>query len=185
VVRTGKYSSPQSTYIDAHFSIPFCVAVALMDGQLTPRQLWKERVKDPKVHELASRVVLTEDPEMSAAYPKKWPVQLTLQLRGGEKIGRRLDEVKWSPERLPTWMELVEKFRMLADPLIGDTRAARAVDMIAAFKPDDTLKPLLSLLVVQTPRVARKGQSEVVKSTSKSKGKGKSRAGAGRRRAKR
>jgi 2-methylcitrate dehydratase PrpD len=173
VVRTGKYSSPKSTYIDAHFSIPFCVAVALTDGQLTPQQLWKERVKDPKVHELASRVVLTEDPEMSAVYPQKWPVKLTLQLRSGEKIARRLDEVKWSPERLPTWMELAEKFRMLADPLIGETRAVRAVDMIAGFKPNDTLKPLLSLLIAQTPRT-RKSKSEVIKSRSKRKNKSKS-----------
>src|SRR5207245_2782066 len=73
IFRTGKYSTPESTYIDAHFSIPFCVAVALTDGRLTPRQLWKERIRDRKVHELAARVVLTEDPEMSLAYPKKWP----------------------------------------------------------------------------------------------------------------
>lgn len=158
VKRTGKYSSPQSTYIDAHFSIPYCVAVALMDGQLTPRQLWKQRVGDPKVHELAARVVLTEDPEMSAAYPKKWPVTLTLHLRSGEKIRRHLDEVKWSPERLPTWQELVEKFRMLADPLIGARKATRAVDMIAGFRPSDTLSALMPLLVAEAPskRMAEK-----------------------------
>ena len=125
VKRTGKYSSPQSTFIDAHFSIPYCVAVALTDGQLTPKQLWKNRVRDPKVHDLASRVVLVEDPSMSALYPKKWPVTLTMHLRSGEKITRHLDEVKWSPERLPSWQELVDKFRMLADPLIGG-RSGRA-----------------------------------------------------------
>jgi len=152
VVRTGKYSTPESTYIDALFSIPFCVAVALIDGQLTPRQLRKARVRDPKVHELASRVVLTEDPEMSRAYPKIWPAEILLQLRGGERITRRVDQVKWSPERLPSWTELVEKFRMLADPLIGPTRAARAVDLIAGFKPSDTLKPLMSLLVAEPRR---------------------------------
>ena len=152
VVRTGKYSTPESTYIDAHFSIPFCVAVALIDGQLTPKQLWKVRVRDRKVHELASRVVLTEDPEMSRAYPKTWPAELTLSLRGGERIIRRVDQVKWSPERLPTWTELVEKFRMLADPLIGATRAARAAEMIAGFKSSDTLKPLMALLVAAPAR---------------------------------
>ncbi len=75
IFRCGKYSTPDSTYIDAHFSIPFCVAVALMDGELTPRQLWKERLRDPRVHELASRVTLVEDLAMSKAYPAKWPVQ--------------------------------------------------------------------------------------------------------------
>jgi 2-methylcitrate dehydratase len=149
IFRTGKYSSPESTYIDAHFSIPFCVAVTLMDGQMTPRQLWTERIRDPKVHALARRVVLTEDPEMSRAYPDTWPVQITVKLHKGESITRRVDQVKWSPERLPSWEELVEKFHMLADPLIGQARAAQAVAMIAGFKPQDTLAPLLPLLTVQ------------------------------------
>jgi hypothetical protein len=85
-------------------------------------------------------------------------VTLTLHLRSGEKIRRHLDEVKWSPERLPTWQELVEKFRMLADPLIGARKATRAVDMIAGFRPSDTLSALMPLLVAEAPskRMAEK-----------------------------
>ena len=173
VKRTGKYSSPQSTFIDAHFSIPYCVAVALTDGQLTPKQLWKNRVRDPKVHELASRVVLVEDPSMSALYPKKWPVTLTMHLRSGEKIARHLDEVKWSPERLPSWQELVDKFRMLADPLIGGRRAERAVDIIATLKPNDTLARLIPLLCATAP-TKRPGKRRAAKSarTTRRKAKG-------------
>jgi 2-methylcitrate dehydratase PrpD len=147
IFRTGKYSTPDSTYIDAHFSIPFCVAVALMDGQLTPRQLWPERVRDPRVHELASRVVLTEDPQMSAAYPKQWPVELTVRLRNGQRITRRVDEVKWSPERLPSWDELADKFHLLADPLLGKARADAAVARIAGLSPRDPVSLLIPLLV--------------------------------------
>src|SRR5258708_1872552 len=39
IFRTGKYSTPASTFIDAHFSIPYCVAVTLMERQLTPQEL--------------------------------------------------------------------------------------------------------------------------------------------------
>ena len=151
VFRTGKYATPESSYIDAHFSIPFCVAVALTDGELTPRQLWKERLSDPKVHELASRVVLSEDSEMSRAYPEKWPVQLTVRLRNGESVTRRVDEVKWSPERPPRWDELVEKFHMLSDPIIGAPAAEGAVDLIGGFDGDDSLEPLMALLAGETP----------------------------------
>jgi 2-methylcitrate dehydratase PrpD len=146
IFRCGKYSTPDSTFIDAHFSIPFCVAVALMDGALTPRQLWKERIRDPRIHELASRVTLTEDPGMSRAYPGKWPVELTVRLRNGERITRRVDEVKWSPERLPSWEEIAAKFRMNADPVLGERRAAQVIDLLAAIEPDAKLSALLSLL---------------------------------------
>jgi 2-methylcitrate dehydratase PrpD len=173
VKRTGKYASPQSTFIDAHFSIPYCVAVALMDGQLTPKQLWKKRVADPKVHELASRVILTEDADMSAQYPKKWPVTLTINLRSGEKITRHLDEVKWSPERLPSWQELVDKFRMLADPLIGARRAERAVDIIATLKPNDTLSALIPLLSAAPPEKAAGKKARAAKSSKTTRRKAK------------
>jgi 2-methylcitrate dehydratase PrpD len=154
VFRTGKYATPQSSYIDAHFSIPYCVAVALMDGALTPRQLWKARVRDTRVHELAARVVLTEDPAMSAAYPVKWPVELTLRLKSGETIMRRLDEVKWSPERAPSFDEIADKFRMCAEPLIGGARSERAIAMISGLGANDRLAPLAAL--VARPEAARR-----------------------------
>jgi 2-methylcitrate dehydratase PrpD len=146
IFRTGKYSTSKSTYIDAHFSIPYCVAVTLMDGALTPRQLWKQRVRDPRVHELASRVVLTEDPAMSAAYPEKWPVQLTLRMRNGEKITHRIDEVKWSPERPPSFEEIADKFRLCAEPLIGTARTEKAIAMIGGLAAKDRLAPLVALV---------------------------------------
>jgi 2-methylcitrate dehydratase PrpD len=147
IFRCGKYSTVDSSYIDAHFSIPFCVAVALMDGELTPRQLWRERIRDPRVHELASRVTLVEDREMSKAYPHKWPVELTLRMRDGETISRRVEEVKWSPERLPSWKELADKFRMLAEPALGERRAAEVVSKICGIAPDDKVAPLMAMLV--------------------------------------
>ena len=152
VFRTGKYASPDNSYIDAHFSIPYCVAVALIDGELTPRQLWNDRVRDPVVHELASRVVLREDPAMSAAYPAKWPVEISVKLRNGAAVTRHLDEVKWSPERPPDFEAIAGKFRMCASPQIGEARTEQAIAMIGEFRRSDRVRPLLALL---TKRHAR------------------------------
>ena len=163
IFRTGKYSTPRSTYIDAHFSIPYCVAVTLMDGELTPRQLWKKRLRDPHVHELASRVVLTEDPAMSAAYPAKWPAQITLRMRNGETILRRVDEVKWSPERHPSFEEIADKFRMCAEPLLGVARTEKAIDIIGSLGNNDRLTPLLAI----TRPVASRRRARLTRKPSK------------------
>jgi 2-methylcitrate dehydratase PrpD len=144
VFRTGKYASPDSSYIDAHFSIPYCAAVALIDGDLTPRQLWNDRVRDPAVHELASRVFLREDPAMSAAYPQKWPVEVSVRLRNGSAVTRRLDEVKWSPERPPDFGEIAEKFRMCATPRLGDVATEHAIENIRQLRRTDRLRPVLA-----------------------------------------
>ena len=100
---------------------------------------------------------------MSAAYPAKWPVELTLRLRSGEAITRRLDEVKWSPERPPRFEEIADKFRMCAEPvigrelesgtyklawsqLIGRARSENATELIGGLGPHDRLAPLAALI---------------------------------------
>jgi 2-methylcitrate dehydratase PrpD len=105
-----------------------------------------DRVRDPAVHELASRVVLREDPEMSAAYPAKWPVEITVRLRNGKALTHRLDEVKWSPERPPRFEDIADKFRLCATARLGDTRSEQVIAMVAGMAPSDRVQPLLALV---------------------------------------
>lgn len=147
VMFTGtRYTSIASNHVDAHLSIPYCVAATLYDGEMTPRQIRKARLRDPKVHELASHVTVIEDKAMTAAFPDKWPAEIVIQLRGGESIKRRIDKVKWSPQRTPTWAELAQKFHMMADPIIGQDRATQAIASIADLEKDSTLAPVMAAL---------------------------------------
>jgi 2-methylcitrate dehydratase PrpD len=54
---------PESDPVTLNFSVPYNAAIALVDRELTPRQLSPERIGDRRVWELASRVVLRHDPE--------------------------------------------------------------------------------------------------------------------------
>lgn len=142
----GKYTTPESSYIDCYLSLPYCIAVSLYDGMLGVEQLEAHRVRDHKVHDLARRTTFAEDPEMSARYPHEWPVAITLQMRGGEKLSRRVDQVKWSPRRPPTWDELIEKFLPLAEPVIGRDRAARTIDFCARLDQAQDMAQLMDLV---------------------------------------
>ncbi|PYM19523.1 MAG: hypothetical protein DMD81_03595 [Candidatus Rokuibacteriota bacterium] len=142
----GKYTTPESSYIDCYLSLPYCIAVALYDGRIGIAQLEEERVRDHQVHELGRRVTIAEDPAMSALYPHDWPVSITLRLRGGRSIERRIDQVKWSPRRPPSWDELVQKFRLLAEPVIGAARSKRTVEFVASLEHAEDMAPLLELV---------------------------------------
>jgi 2-methylcitrate dehydratase PrpD len=117
-----------------------------MDGEMTWRQRLDKRLRDPETHELAARIHITEDPEMSKNYPNEWPVQMDIHLRNGKVVSRRLDQVKWSPRRPATWDELAEKFIGMGELVIGKDRAQQAVDWIARLEKADSLAPLLDLL---------------------------------------
>ena len=51
---TGKCTTVDSNFVDAHLSIPFCLAAALTDREMTVRQLATERLRDPRLHALAA-----------------------------------------------------------------------------------------------------------------------------------
>ena len=141
-----KYSTPESNYVDCHFSIPFCVAATLIEREMTPRQLRNEFIVDPRVHELASRVVVEEDAEMSARFPAEWPLEVVVRMRDGTERTRRIDKVKWSDSRPPAWEELEEKFLVEVSPVLGEAEARSAADLIASLKGDESIAPLMDLL---------------------------------------
>jgi hypothetical protein len=67
-------------------------------------------------------------------------------MRNGEKITHRIDEVKWSPERPPSFDEIADKFRLCAEPLIGTARTEKAIAMIGGLAAKDRLAPLVALV---------------------------------------
>ena len=141
-----KYSTPESNYVDCHFSIPFCVAATLIEKEMTPRQLRNEFITEARVHDLASRVVVEEDPEMSDRFPAEWPLALTIRMRDGSLRERRIDRVKWSDSRPPSWDELVEKFESQVEPVLGRDGTRQAVNIIANIDGDDSIDTLMGLL---------------------------------------
>ena len=92
------------------------------------------------------KIVVEEDPEMSARFPEEWPVQVRINMHDGTVLTRRIDKVKWSDSRPPSWDELVEKFHAQVDPVIGESDAERAVDIIANIKDGESISPLMNLL---------------------------------------
>jgi 2-methylcitrate dehydratase PrpD len=141
-----KYTTTESNFVDAHLSMPFTVAVTLMDGEMTPRQLSRERLKDPAVHELASRVKVHQVDEMTQMWPHDWPVEVEVRLKGGEVRKQRLDQIQWSPRRPPPWDEVAEKFAFMAGPVIGEERVGRVIDFIARIDEAPSVAPLLDLI---------------------------------------
>lgn len=67
---------PESSPITLNFSVPYNVAVALIDHELTPRQFTRERIADSAVWELAGKVQLSMDEKMTARMRESSLVEL-------------------------------------------------------------------------------------------------------------
>jgi 2-methylcitrate dehydratase PrpD len=69
----------------AKFSVPFAVATALVNGSTDVGSFTGPNVTNPAIRALAARVVLREDPAMSAALPARRPARVTLVFDDGRR----------------------------------------------------------------------------------------------------
>jgi 2-methylcitrate dehydratase len=67
----------------ADHSLPYCVAVALQDGEVGLDQFSEERIADPTLLDLVSRVEVESVAELSDRYPASTPNRITVTIRSG------------------------------------------------------------------------------------------------------
>ena len=63
---------------EADHSLPYLLAVALLDGQVLPEQYLPERIVADDVQQLLRRVVVRPDPELSRRFPDQHSARLRL-----------------------------------------------------------------------------------------------------------
>lgn len=97
--------------MQARFSLPYSLAVLLVDGVLDAGSFLPERLRRDDVAALARRVTLQERPEMTAALPRERPATVTVRMRDG-RLGRGLVRTaRGNPSDKLSTQEIVAKFR--------------------------------------------------------------------------
>src|SRR5438094_8563922 len=70
----------------ADHSLPYLLAVALLDGQVMPEQFAPERIVQPDVQELLQRVEVRPAADLTARFPAEHACRLRLHLAGGATL---------------------------------------------------------------------------------------------------
>ena len=71
----------------ADHSMPFLVAAALLDGEITLNTFERARYNDPDARKLMDRVTLQADPQFTRAAPRVRNCRIEVTLRNGAKYG--------------------------------------------------------------------------------------------------
>jgi 2-methylcitrate dehydratase len=130
----------------ADHSLPYCTAVALVDGEVSAAQFSSERLADPALRDLVSRTKVVEDPVLTAGYPAGIPNRVTVRLEDGTEHVR---EVAFPPghDKNPlTDEQLARKFHGLVDPILGHAAAESIREEVGRLeslaRPEQTIPRL-------------------------------------------
>lgn len=134
----------------AQFSVPFAVAVSLVEGNASIFQYTDEKVQDSRVREMMGRIMVEADPSLDPGYPDKRAAHAELILRNGTRLTHFVENAKGEPEFPLTAEEIENKFFLLAGGVLGS--AAEAVrDLVMTLETIDDVAPLAGKIVAQAP----------------------------------
>ena len=74
------------THETADHSLPYTVAIALLDGAVTAESFREERFTDPAVVDLMHKIEVREDRALSAGYPEGAPSRLSISMASGAVV---------------------------------------------------------------------------------------------------
>jgi 2-methylcitrate dehydratase PrpD len=126
--------NPKSPY-QAKFSIAYCVAAALLEGQAGLEQFSPERfgvdgLRHAGIRTLLARTHVTVEEDLTAKYPAAWPARLTVKLKDGAVWNGSSDYPRGNPENPVSTAELEGKFLALVSPCFGVEPARRALGAV-------------------------------------------------------
>ncbi len=130
----------------ADHSLPYCTAVALVDGAVSAAQFTPQRLNDSFLHDLVSRTTVIEDPALSVRYPAAVPNRVTVTLVDGTVLVREQSHPPGHAANPLTEAQLTAKFHGLVDPVLGRARAVEIQNRIANLESDRSPHELLQLL---------------------------------------
>ena len=100
---------------EADHSLFYLLAVALIDGDVTPAQFDPARIANPDVQTLMKRVSDRPNAAFTAQYPRKMPARITVRLKDGTVIQHEVQDYPGLASRPFTWEESVAKFDGLVE----------------------------------------------------------------------
>ena len=115
----------------ADHSLPYLLAVHLLEGTITEESFDAAHLADPAIRELLPRIAVHEDPEFTAAWPGMLKTRLRITTRGGDVFEAASDHPPGHPKRPPSTADVEGKFLRVASGGLGEAGAQAALATLA------------------------------------------------------
>ncbi|MBM2825799.1 MAG: hypothetical protein HW402_1463 [Dehalococcoidales bacterium] len=123
-------------------SLPYSVAIALIEGKALPEQYAEEKLKTAQVIVLSQKVRITSD----ASLPRGVSCAMKIVMMDGTAYEAQVDYAKGSLENPMTDEEHRAKFSALASLLLSKKNIAQIVDVVAKLEELEDISPLCRLI---------------------------------------
>ena len=136
---------------EADHSLPYLLAVALIDGEVLPAQYAPERIARDDVQRLLRKISVRPARDLSQRFPRLMPCRIEVSLRNGRSVEIAKDDYEGSLTRQMPWEHVVEKFNRLAAPYAERALRDEIVEAVANLELIPVAELVGRLARVQVP----------------------------------
>lgn len=137
---------------EADHSLPWMLAVALLDGELLPGQYAPERILASDVQKLMTKVSITPDPSFSARFPDEMPAYLEVVLDDGTVLSAEHSAYEGFHTEPLSWDGVGRKFDQLAEPFADEKLRAEIIHTVRGLEHEQIATLTAALARVSTQR---------------------------------
>lgn len=136
----------------ADHSLPFCVAAALVDGDLTPLSFSPHKLKNPIQLDLMQKIRVEEVKAFSEQYPQTFTTKIDVHMIGGRNFTAQVDFPSGHPRRPLSDRELEEKLQQFTAGKISRNHTSKLIRLVWELDCMNDVKQLIAALPVLDER---------------------------------
>src|SRR6202140_4687187 len=129
----------------ADHSLPYVIAAALVDRQVTPAQFEMNKIMDPAIRAQLKKVEVVADPEIEKVFPALQRVIVNIATSDGRNFTKQLDYPKGDPRNPLTDQDVEEKFAALAEGVLSQSAQKKLKDAIWNLEKIGSVSKLMAL----------------------------------------
>jgi len=132
----------------ADHSLPYCLAAAIVDRQVTVNSFTDEKLQDRRIRAVIRKIRGEASTEFEKMFPAKQPSRVTIHTTDGRTFSQYLEYPQGDPRNPITEEDLTAKFKALTAPVLDSARQAALHDAIYHFEKCQNVRKLMEQLIV-------------------------------------
>jgi 2-methylcitrate dehydratase len=128
----------------ADHSLPYCIGVALADGEVGLPQFAQERFSDESLLDLVAKIEVVADDEINTRYPESIPNRITVKMSDGSEYQREVSYPRGHAGNPMDDSEVEDKFHGMADRWLDRPTQDSILERLWALDDQASLSPILA-----------------------------------------
>jgi 2-methylcitrate dehydratase len=132
----------------ADHSLPYVIAVAILDGRVMPEQYEQERIRRSDVQALLGKVSVQSGTRFSERFPNEMPCRVKITLKDGRVLEQETNDYEGFFTRPMSWEMAIQKFNEIATPHASAaqrTAIAHVIDSLEQVSVRELMQCLAAL----------------------------------------